>query len=218
MTFTPEQQYEYEKSLLIQKGEISSGLELVGVSKPVEFDDNPTNEGVKLLREELALDKVLELSLQNRTLTDISKDPELKELLNKATLAWKEKNAICLNEIKQKDLLKLDLLEKEAFKGWKKSQKTKRKKQTKVNFRGNEVVDTEEDNFGDPRYLDVVRSCVQERAKLLGLYEHKGDGGKVELTKIQINYHSPNEKGRIDKHEGSIDIPYETLHNEFDEV
>ena len=78
-----------------------------------------------------------------------------------------------------RELSKIDRVEQEAWKAWHDSRKrheTDKQKDVKHSMQG-DGVETEKitkDSTGDPRYLDIVQSCIDKRCKLLGLQIPEG--------------------------------------------
>jgi hypothetical protein len=113
---------------------------------------------------------------------------------------WMAHSLQNFNELKAKELAKLDRLELEYWRAWErsckvkrrtKSEKTERRKQTRQSAQ----VFTE-DMLGDPRYLTGVYDCINRRCELLGLDAPKrmsvmsGSLDKIPfgtLTKDQLN-------------------------------
>ena len=78
-----------------------------------------------------------------------------------------------------RELAKIDRVEAEAWKAWHDSRKrhvTDKEKSTdhtKIG-QGKEIEKIRKDSTGDPRYLDIVQSCIDKRCKLLGLQIPEG--------------------------------------------
>jgi hypothetical protein len=93
---------------------------------------------------------------------------------------WAESAIFDMNEAKQRELARIDQLEREYWRAWEESQK----EQTTAKTRGR--IETEESDgdtytipeayetqrqprLGDPRYLQGVQWCIQQRCKILGI-------------------------------------------------
>src|SRR5262245_7920889 len=80
-----------------------------------------------------------------------------------------------LTELLNRQLHKLDLLEAESWAAWRRSREPARSasitetgKGTETN-KGTKKVSSLKHGPGDPRFLDMVRKCIAQRCKLLGL-------------------------------------------------
>jgi hypothetical protein len=93
---------------------------------------------------------------------------------------WRESALIDFNEAKNRELERIDLLEREYWEQWEKSKEggVKTKGQKKI---GGEVVETTvqaESGLGDVKYLQGVQWCIERRCKILGV----DAPSKAELT------------------------------------
>ncbi len=87
---------------------------------------------------------------------------------------WKLKAIEDWDSFVGQELARIDKLEKEAWEAWETSKKTRRKTRSRVKLsdrsgteEGEEVANEQRD--GDPRFLDLVLSCIDKRCKLLQL-------------------------------------------------
>lgn len=90
---------------------------------------------------------------------------------------WREDTTIDLDEAKQRELARIDLLEREYWDAWERScdefkVKTIRAKGANAEDAKNSAEQTmrTEPRNGDPRFLAGVQWCISERSKLLGIY------------------------------------------------
>jgi len=94
---------------------------------------------------------------------------DIKRMLMK----WKRENLDSIEVYLLKELKKLDAIEVEAWEAWEMSKKEKTRKKMQPAMDGDNALDCveliEETTAGDPRYLDLLLSVQQRRAKLLGL-------------------------------------------------
>lgn len=92
---------------------------------------------------------------------------------------WLESAKLDMDAIKAKELAKLDALEMEYWRAWERS-KGEHTKRTRSYVEGTAkgekaegvpvtVTETVEQTSGDPRFLAGIESCMQRRAKMLGL-------------------------------------------------
>lgn len=87
-----------------------------------------------------------------------------------------------LDTFRIKELKKLDIIEKELWEQWEISKAGKRTTMVRTTFRGDTTEDTEEFSGGDPKYIDGILRCMDQRAKILGLNQPKKVENKVEIT------------------------------------
>ena len=89
---------------------------------------------------------------------------------------WQEKTIIDLDESKNKELSRIDELERVYWQAWQdsKCEKIKAKQETSGKGRDGKPIVTrataeKEQMLGNPAYLSGVQWCISERCKLLGL-------------------------------------------------
>jgi len=121
------------------------------------------------------------------TQAQVSKD--LKVLTEK----WRESALVDLNEIKLKELAKIDQLEFEAWEAWEKSKQDTKETIKKAKGKGDETTYKEQTvkditMYGDPRYFATIQWCINKRCEIFGVdapikveNEHKGDSVVIML-------------------------------------
>lgn len=88
---------------------------------------------------------------------------------------WRKTYIEDFNEYRKRELLKVDLIEAEAWEAWERSKKGRTSKvksaEDSQQF-GSRRSATEEhsESHGDVQYLQIVHTCVNTRARLLGIY------------------------------------------------
>lgn len=82
---------------------------------------------------------------------------------------WKESGLRDFNEAKSHELAKIDALEREYWNAWEASKGTKQKRRTRGDASGTlqNVAIESYDDAGDPRYLNGVQWCIEQRCKIL---------------------------------------------------
>jgi hypothetical protein len=88
---------------------------------------------------------------------------------------WKERAALDLQARKAEELAGIDNQEREYWEQWEESKKPVKKGYART-IRGKggdrtEVREVEESRDGDPCFLAGVQRCIDQRCKLLGLYD-----------------------------------------------
>lgn len=119
---------------------------------------------------------------------------QIKYDLQTVQKRWQEKTTINLDAAKQKELTRIDELEREYWQAWEdsKGEKTKQRQESdgKKDRDGKpnvtKAIMEKDQMLGNPAFLTGVQWCISERCKLLGIYaparqEHTGkDGGAIE--------------------------------------
>lgn len=83
--------------------------------------------------------------------------------------AWLESSLLDFNEVKGRELARIDKVEREAWTAWERSQddaETTKVVETESNKRWEAQT---KGQAGDPRFLDIVMKCVDRRCKILGV-------------------------------------------------
>lgn len=112
---------------------------------------------------------------------------------------WRTDTAINLDEAKQRELARIDTLERTYWTAWERSldEKTKTRTERRLGEETSKASIEKETLLGVPAYLTGVQWCISERCKLLGLYaptkqEHTGkDGGPI-ATESQVTVYIPS--------------------------
>lgn len=95
-----------------------------------------------------------------------------------------------VGRLKAEQLAKIDATEAAAWEGWHRSCEVARRKRAKLirtdDGERTETQQDEEPQAGDPRFLQVVMSCVSERCKIIGAYAPT----KIDLTLEQLESYS----------------------------
>ena len=116
---------------------------------------------------------------------------------------WRDQRVSDIDEVKSRELSKLDLIEKKAFAEYERSKEAKTKKsmkkrgvsvkdekdnKTKILGNDSEQTFTEEQQLGDPRYMTIILECISKRAKIIG-YEaaQKVSLGFSDMSDQQLN-------------------------------
>lgn len=92
--------------------------------------------------------------------------------------AWKAAAIRDLDAHKERELARLDQLERTYWQAWERSLSERQKTRTKKTEGKGATAEAsleKEQRDGDPRFLEGVRSCIADRCKLLGLIVQKGD-------------------------------------------
>jgi uncharacterized protein YjcR len=140
-------------------------------------------------RTQIALDsaQATNLYLQGFTMSDIAEKLEISIDMVKYDLAkvrqnWLEHARLDLNELKAKELAKLDYLEQQVWAQWQQSQQP----QTKITQEESEIkgtsTKTETINLAaNPKYAETILKIQERRSKMLGYdYDHTGGYPNIE--------------------------------------
>ena len=104
----------------------------------------------------------------------VIEQPTVSRDLKAIKQRWLESQIVNLNEAKQKELDRIDLLEREAWKAWDRSC---RERQVSATERSTGHLDgdktkarvTKEGRDGNPAFLERVAWCINKRCEILGL-------------------------------------------------
>lgn len=93
---------------------------------------------------------------------------DLKEIHKR----WRESSLINMHEAKQRELDRIDELERTYWQAWEDSREERTRTRTMRDPEGKVVATVEkEQRSGNPAFLSGVQSCIDQRCKILGLYE-----------------------------------------------
>lgn len=107
--------------------------------------------------------------------------PQIAYDLQEIHKRWREASAHNINEAKQRELTRIDNLERAAWESFERSKETfvsttneteskgERDKDNKPIASKGRVSKRTEERYGDPRFLMVVKECIDKRCKILGL-------------------------------------------------
>jgi hypothetical protein len=100
--------------------------------------------------------------------------PQIIRDLHIVRAEWKRVMAEEYERLRCEQLAKIDVTEREAWRGWRRSLRTSQKRYAKLFRDGNgqrqESGQTEEGQAGDPRFLQAVLRCIEQRLRLIGGY------------------------------------------------
>lgn len=124
--------------------------------------------------------RIAELYLRQWSQLDIANELKISQPTVSRDLAavqkqWRESAVLDMNEAKQRELARIDTLEREYWQAWEASKKdivTTRQKGIKIEGREvdvKEVTLEKRTSTGNPAYLAGVMSCIEQRCKILGL-------------------------------------------------
>lgn len=137
--------------------------------------------------------KIAEMYIRGMYQSEIAKELGLSQQqissdLKKIQKEWQKTTTIALDEYKSKELAKIDHLERTYWQEWEISRleiKTKTLKTKDAEHM--EKTLKEEERCGDPRYLLGVQWCIEQRCKILGIYQ------QADLSGLVINLVSSKE-------------------------
>jgi len=82
---------------------------------------------------------------------------------------WRDSAIRDFDTLRERELKKLDRLERESWNSWELSKKPAQTATINVNGDTQRTQKKVEDQTGDPRYLDQIQKCIASRRALLGL-------------------------------------------------
>ena len=130
---------------------------------------------------------------------------------------WRRERINNINEAKQRELEKIDLLEREYYAAWMRSQRMAVKHVDRTGTigttKGDSLVDehtvTKEKQVGDPRYLQGIQWCIDKRSEILGINSatrQEAQGITVKSIVIQLPQGAQAQLGTIP---AALPIPFE---------
>lgn len=85
--------------------------------------------------------------------------------------AWLAEAVRDMDEIKARELAKVDACEEQAWKAWTRSQEDAETLRARMRGDTAETEKIKKGQAGDPRFLDLVLKCVEKRCLILGVYD-----------------------------------------------
>lgn len=82
---------------------------------------------------------------------------------------WRESSVRDFDALREREIQKIDLLEREAWAAWERSQEPQESTKVTQDGSSKRAQKTVEHPIGDPRYLEQVHKCIAARRALLGL-------------------------------------------------
>ena len=90
--------------------------------------------------------------------------------LAKIQRRWRESSLVDINEAKQRELERIDVLEREYWQAWENSKGEQQRSTASKQGELSRAQIVKYESAGDPRFLAGVQWCVEQRCKILGLY------------------------------------------------
>lgn len=143
---------------------------------------------------------VAELALQGLSQTSIAEHLSV----NQGTVShdlkiirqeWRDSAVRDFDEARSVELQKLDLIERESWAAWQRSQKPQQSAMFTGDTPGPQAKKSLANRYGDPRFLEQVNKCIAQRRSLLGLdipavESHKegriDDSGTLEVRRERV--------------------------------
>jgi hypothetical protein len=121
---------------------------------------------------------VANLYLQGKTQVEIAQRFELSKVqicydIKEIRRRWRESGLIDYNEKKHQELARIDLIEQHAWAAWERSCRDKEVHITSSEDGSrprNKAEVRKSSQAGDPRFLERISWCVEQRCKIFGLY------------------------------------------------
>jgi DNA-binding transcriptional ArsR family regulator len=131
----------------------------------------PRGKKVDVLRRR---EEVAERYIRGQTQCEIAEalgvsQPTISYDLKAIQKAWRESAIFDFNEAVGRELLRLEQLEREAWRAWERSQKPSQSAVVRGEGNNGKSAKTMRSRDGDPRFLEVIFKCSASRRALLGL-------------------------------------------------
>lgn len=117
---------------------------------------------------------------------------------------WQKERVYNINEAKFKELEKLDILEREYWKAWERSQHDAVSTSAGISGGKKTQLTKTEAQVGDPRFLDGVQNCIKQRCAILGVEAPKKIEGQ--LSNIDISKFTDDQLRRLADGEDIISV------------
>jgi Homeodomain-like domain len=132
---------------------------------------NKTNDELAILQRRK---QAVELSLQGWSQPAIAQhlqvsQPTICADLKAVRREWRESAIRDFDELRDTELQKLDLIEREAWGAWQRSQKPAQSAVVIGEGMEQKARKSLKHQYGDPRFLQLVSQCIGQRRSLLGL-------------------------------------------------
>jgi hypothetical protein len=95
--------------------------------------------------------------------------PTISQDLRAIQRQWRESAIRDFDVLRERELQKLDRLEREAWDAWERSKKPAQSAVINISGDSQRTQKRVEEQIGDPRYLEQVQKCIAARRALLGL-------------------------------------------------
>lgn len=82
---------------------------------------------------------------------------------------WEQSAIRNFDELRTRELQKLDFIEREAWGAWERSQKPAQSATVTGEGHGQQTRKSMKNQIGDPRYMDLVSKCISHRRAITGL-------------------------------------------------
>jgi hypothetical protein len=145
------------------------------------------------------LERIATLYLKGKRQVDIAAELGIAQSqvsydLKEIHARWRKSALVDINEVKQRELARIDELERTYWDAWNRSMgETVKTTTSKSDKDGGKASITKEQQVGNPAYLSGVQWCIEQRCKIFGIYE---------ATKITVDWRKELEEQGYDA--GSI--------------
>lgn len=130
------------------------------------------------IQREKDLEIIASLYLRGNRQVDIAKEigvdqSQVSHDLKEIQKRWRESSLVSINEVKHRELSRIDELERTYWDAWQRSigEKTKTRTEKTVGEAATKASIEKETLVGNPAFLTGVLSCIEQRCKIFGIYE-----------------------------------------------
>lgn len=124
------------------------------------------------------LEQIAALYLRGKRQSDIATELDITQQqisydLKEIQKRWRESSLVSINEVKHRELSRIDELERTFWDAWQRSigEKTKTKTEKMAGVAAAKASIEKEMMVGNPAFLTGVLSCIEQRCKIFGIYE-----------------------------------------------
>lgn len=105
---------------------------------------------------------------------------------------WLASAVRSMDEVKARELAKIDATEEQAWRAWTRSQEPAEVLRARINGGTSTTEKVSKGQAGDPRFLEVILKCVEKRCQILGVYEAGAGGEALEpVTLVEVPVDAP---------------------------
>lgn len=146
--------------------------------------------------------KVAELWLRGFSLRKISvltglSKYKVHDLISKSKLIWRNRKDLALGDVIAEQLRRVDLAEMKAWEAWEKSHQDQVETRVYTTKEGIFKSRTTKSSSGDPRFIDIVLKCIEQRCKLLSVYKPPEERAELEVWGVTVVVDTPEQAEEI---------------------
>jgi len=100
--------------------------------------------------------------------------------------AWREERPEDFDTLREQELQKIDRVEREAWQAWERSKKPAAATKVSSETSKRKAERTTKEQSGDPRYLTIVKDCIDRRCRLLGIADQNSKDANRQVPVCEV--------------------------------